>query len=269
MIAISDQQQNVSLTYAYDPFGREVASAEQANAENRFRFLGQYGGYTEFDGLVFLNRRFYVADLGRFLTRDPAGSDFDFTQLLNLYPYASNNPVNFIDPTGLSAMRDTALRVSSQQGSSDQVHEPLVNRRNRSSSSVFATIGNFLLEGGKVVAKIFYADETLEIVGAVEVVEVAFKVKKVIDIGGDLRNPDFIVQDVEERYQKSQFNRNRVDDLARGSYGLPWTQLSYEQKRSLTDARTAPDGITVQGVLGGGFHSGYYSPTFGREFIKR
>jgi len=44
-------------------------------------------------------RRSYRADVGRHLQRDPAG----FVDNVNLYLYASNNPVNFFDPTGLRA----------------------------------------------------------------------------------------------------------------------------------------------------------------------
>ena len=127
-IAVSDQEQNATLTYAYDPFGKELDSSD-TDSDNPFRFLGEFGGYTESEALVFLRNRFYAPDMGRFLTRDPAGAAFDNTQLLNLYLYASNNPVTFIDPTGLSAIADNLSRSNAR--SSDVQHQILVDSRLR------------------------------------------------------------------------------------------------------------------------------------------
>jgi hypothetical protein len=45
-----------------------------------------------------MRARFYDPNLGRFLTPDPAG----LVDGPNLYAYSGNDPVNFIDPTGLA-----------------------------------------------------------------------------------------------------------------------------------------------------------------------
>jgi RHS repeat-associated protein len=45
--------------------------------------------------------RFNVNRLGRFLSTDPLGGAISNPQSLNLYTYTLNNPLNFIDPTGL------------------------------------------------------------------------------------------------------------------------------------------------------------------------
>ena len=74
----------------------------------RFTYTGQ-----EFDletGLYFYDARYYDPDTGRFLAEDPlafAGGD------ANLYRYAGNNPVTFVDPTGLSFSRPTESIASS------------------------------------------------------------------------------------------------------------------------------------------------------------
>ena len=49
-------------------------------------------------GLLDFGARWYDPAIGRFISPDPAG----FTDGPNLYPYVANDPVNMIDPVGLS-----------------------------------------------------------------------------------------------------------------------------------------------------------------------
>ncbi|WP_432418854.1 RHS repeat-associated core domain-containing protein [Cytobacillus spongiae] len=51
-------------------------------------------------GLHYMNSRYYSSDTGRFISQDTySGNVFDpWTQ--HLYTYTSNNPINFVDPTG-------------------------------------------------------------------------------------------------------------------------------------------------------------------------
>ncbi|RTZ95478.1 MAG: hypothetical protein DSY90_13590, partial [Deltaproteobacteria bacterium] len=65
------------------------------NAENNFRFPGQY--YDSETGLHYNWHRYYDPKTGRYLTPDPIGLDGG----INLFVYALNNPVNFVDPWGL------------------------------------------------------------------------------------------------------------------------------------------------------------------------
>jgi RHS repeat-associated protein len=58
---------------------------------------------TENGGLDFFGARYYSADLGRFTSPDPLGNFFanpGDPQSWNLYVYARNNPLRFVDPTG-------------------------------------------------------------------------------------------------------------------------------------------------------------------------
>ncbi|HLH80034.1 MAG TPA: RHS repeat-associated core domain-containing protein [Chthonomonas sp.] len=66
-------------------------------------FGGQWGYYRDAEtGLYRLGARYYDTFSGRFLSRDPLG----YAGSLNLYGYAANNPLAFIDPTGMSYWGD-------------------------------------------------------------------------------------------------------------------------------------------------------------------
>jgi RHS repeat-associated protein len=53
---------------------------------------------TEQNGLYYMKARYYDAEVGRFISEDPMGFEGGS---LNLYLYAANNPIMFMDPNGL------------------------------------------------------------------------------------------------------------------------------------------------------------------------
>jgi RHS repeat-associated protein len=63
---------------------------------------------------VFIYRRSnYEPALGRFLTEDPYGGDINNPMsLINKYSYVSNNPQNFIDPSGMVRLDIGGLKIS-------------------------------------------------------------------------------------------------------------------------------------------------------------
>lgn len=93
-LALTDDSGNVVTQYAYEPNGLKTVAGTQV--DNPFTFSGEYGAYDDGDGLYFMHKRHYDAWLGRFLQRDPAGFDAG----VNLYTYANNDPVTYIDPDG-------------------------------------------------------------------------------------------------------------------------------------------------------------------------
>ncbi len=74
------------------PFGE--ARIITRTVMNNFRLPGQY--YDAETGLHYNWHRYYDPATGRYLTPDSAG----LAGGTNLYPYALNNPANFIDPDG-------------------------------------------------------------------------------------------------------------------------------------------------------------------------
>src|SRR3989442_11236040 len=88
---LTDANKVVKNRYVYDDFGGFRSKTEAI--PNSYGFTGR-----EMDvlGLVFMRARYYDTDIGRFLTRDPAG----LVGGANRYSYVSNNPVSFTDPSG-------------------------------------------------------------------------------------------------------------------------------------------------------------------------
>ena len=78
---------------SYDPFGQMLS-----NSNPSFQLIGFAGGlYDKDTGLTQFGARWYDAEVGRWLSKDPilfAGGD------TNLYGYTFNDPINRIDPTG-------------------------------------------------------------------------------------------------------------------------------------------------------------------------
>jgi RHS repeat-associated protein len=77
--------------YSYSAFGEEVVR----NHLSPWRFSSKR--FDEETGWSYFGRRYYVAELGRWLTTDPLGYDAG----PNLYAYVSNNPLWLIDLYGL------------------------------------------------------------------------------------------------------------------------------------------------------------------------
>lgn len=83
--------------YDYDEFGNTKETGE-TQFKNDIKFTGAV--HDTSTGLYYMNARFYNPNTGRFLSQDTYGGDPYDPWTQNLYSYTSNNPVNFIDPTG-------------------------------------------------------------------------------------------------------------------------------------------------------------------------
>jgi len=99
-----DSNGDILHTYRYDAFGNQL-NGEETNT-NPFRFAGEY--YDWETGFIYLRARFYNPAIGRFISEDPYWTIFNIQssvgammQAANLYAFVANNPVMFIDPSGL------------------------------------------------------------------------------------------------------------------------------------------------------------------------
>ncbi|MBK9443999.1 MAG: DUF1566 domain-containing protein [Comamonadaceae bacterium] len=124
-VALTDNTGAVTDRYAYDPFGTLVNSS--GSSINPYKYVGRYGLFDEGNGLVYIRARYYNPAQGRFISKDPKpGSDTD-AQSLNRYVYAMNNPVRFVDVSGLTAKEVAGGQVTYNRSSdSDRRHQLLM-----------------------------------------------------------------------------------------------------------------------------------------------
>jgi RHS repeat-associated protein len=77
-----------------NPFGDSVSGGGTGSGESeRLKYTGK--DFDEDAGLYYFNARWYDPGTGRFITEDPIRYG------ANWYGYANNNPMRFVDPTGL------------------------------------------------------------------------------------------------------------------------------------------------------------------------
>lgn len=81
----------IALSYEYDAFGNQTEA--EGDVYNPYRYTGEY--YDEETGFVYLRNRYYDPSIGRFTQEDPAKDG------ANWYVYCGNNPITFIDPSGM------------------------------------------------------------------------------------------------------------------------------------------------------------------------
>jgi RHS repeat-associated protein len=91
-VALSDATGTTQTEYTYDPF--EATSSSGTSSANPSQYAGRENDGT---GLYYYRARYYNPGLGRFISEDPIG----FASGTNFYVYANDNPLSFIDPSGL------------------------------------------------------------------------------------------------------------------------------------------------------------------------
>jgi RHS repeat-associated protein len=92
---VVDESGDVVAEYDADEFGNPTV-VNESGTTTPARYVGALGYRDEVaeTGLYYLRQRYYDPSLGRFLSRDALGG-------LNRYGYAYNNPLKFVDVTGL------------------------------------------------------------------------------------------------------------------------------------------------------------------------
>ena len=94
VLSIYTSTSNKAADYTYDAWGEIQTKNESSSFENNpLRYYGQY--YDCESNMTYLRARYYDSSIRRFITEDPAKDGS------NWYVYAYNNPIIFIDKTGM------------------------------------------------------------------------------------------------------------------------------------------------------------------------
>ncbi|PXF30707.1 hypothetical protein WH50_14030 [Pokkaliibacter plantistimulans] len=104
-LSLTDSFGHVVWQASYSAFGEAQISIEQVR--NPLRFQGQY--FDDESGLHYNRHRYYDPHTGRYISQDPIG----LLGGLNPYRYAPN-PVNWVDPLGLTCKEEGFLARNQQ-----------------------------------------------------------------------------------------------------------------------------------------------------------
>lgn len=104
VIGLVNKNQEVINKFQYGSFG--CCQKNLIQTTNDFLYAGE--AYDEESGLIYLRNRYYDPELGRFLSPDPEFGSLSNPQSLNPYTYVNNNPLNYIDPSGLRSAKACA-----------------------------------------------------------------------------------------------------------------------------------------------------------------
>ena len=111
-VRLADEEGNLSDSYGYDEFGQDLYGNQ--GIVQPFGFTGY-----QKDGIIgtyFAQAREYNALLGRFYEEDLVKGDIVLPKTQNSYKYSLNQPLRYIDPTGLleesSGKDENELRIA-------------------------------------------------------------------------------------------------------------------------------------------------------------
>jgi RHS repeat-associated protein len=114
----------LTATFEYLPFGALASSTGNADT---FSYRFSTRPFDPETGLVYYNFRYYSPELGRWMSRDPAGEGAGW----NLYVIVASNPINWIDSLGLAYVADRPLQNDTRltRAGAKQLGKPAVHRQ--------------------------------------------------------------------------------------------------------------------------------------------
>ncbi|NLY75835.1 MAG: hypothetical protein GX075_11095, partial [Firmicutes bacterium] len=118
--AVTDKEGKKVWSADYLAFGKQFGEEKNSDYPD-FEELHSFTGkeYEPDTGLHYYNARWYDSDLGRFISEDPVADPNN----PNLYSYTANNPLRWIDPTGLDFSDDWAAQDESDTENTSNLTE--------------------------------------------------------------------------------------------------------------------------------------------------
>ncbi len=101
-VRIVGEAGNTKAIYSYDAFGRPIIPVNLISQCKTRGNIYSYTGY-QYDlstGLMYAQARYYMPEVGRFISEDAYKGTVAEPQSLNWYVYCRNNPILYIDPSG-------------------------------------------------------------------------------------------------------------------------------------------------------------------------
>lgn len=102
---LSNSAGTITDSYDFDAFGMPIRSS--GSTPNQFLYSGERNDGNI--GLYDLRARYYNQSTGRFWSMDPYPGKRSVPSTLHKYAYTANDPVNYMDPTGLGEVETFAL----------------------------------------------------------------------------------------------------------------------------------------------------------------
>ncbi len=97
-----DLNGEIKTGYEYDAFGTRTQTVSTAQDSNKhFGYTGEM--FDDSTGLLYLRARYYDPKLGRFISADPFLGRLEQPVTQNRFIYVHNNPLLFVDPSGLAS----------------------------------------------------------------------------------------------------------------------------------------------------------------------
>ncbi|MEJ6397316.1 Ig-like domain-containing protein, partial [Yoonia sp. 208BN28-4] len=167
----------IANSYAYTPFGSELSEVE--GLANDFEFNGAFGVSEDSDDLTFMRARSYSSEQARFISEDPL---FIRGDPENLYRFALNSPLSFVDATG--AMVDNTYGTPAEQVGPERppvgsgTHDARLGRGSEAGDNFQKDMFNAFKEVGEVVFSAVIGSKVKALKGGIAGIEAALEAYK-------------------------------------------------------------------------------------------
>jgi choice-of-anchor A domain-containing protein/RHS repeat-associated protein len=122
--------------FFFDAWGNLLSPVDASTRLSSLLYAGEQRDLNS--GMDYLRARYYNSELGRFISSDPWAGRYRSLSNFNGYIFAANNPILFIDLSGLSVSADTLSASAIQNKLAATNHGSLAQIQQHTSSAILA-----------------------------------------------------------------------------------------------------------------------------------